>query len=60
VRSGCATTDDELMPRDPDLDDLAKELRLHRGPLFIDGVEVTRENLAAAFADARRLPDDDI
>jgi hypothetical protein len=46
--------DDELMPRDPNLDDLPDELRLHPGPLFIDGMEVTRENLAAAFADESR------
>jgi hypothetical protein len=32
---------------------------VHPGPFFIDGVEVSRENLAAGFADARRLREDD-
>jgi hypothetical protein len=32
---------------------------LHPGPFFIDGVEVTREHLAAAFADKRRRDEDD-
>jgi hypothetical protein len=49
--------DDELL-RDLDLDDLPDELRLHPGPFFIDGVEVTREHLAAAFAEKRRRDED--
>jgi hypothetical protein len=46
------------LPRDPDFDDLPGELRLHPGPFFIDGVEVSREHLAAAFADKRRRDED--
>ena len=49
----------ELLPADPDVDDLPDELRRHRGKFFIDNVEVAREHLAAAFADTRRLADDD-
>jgi hypothetical protein len=56
---------DEL--RDPDLDDLPDELRLHDGPFVIRGVDedgnvyeapVTREHLASSFADRRRLEAD--
>ena len=56
------------LPRDPDLDDLPDEVRLHPGPFTISGVDedgnvwsapVTREQLAWAFADARRREDDD-
>ena len=54
---------DEL-PRDPDLDDLPAELRRRHGPLLIQGRDpdtgelhesaITREQVASAFADARR------
>jgi hypothetical protein len=58
-----AVMDEELMPRDPDLDDLPDELWRHPGPFTISGVdedgntwsaEITKDELAAAFADARR------
>jgi hypothetical protein len=59
---------DEL-PRDPDIDDLPDELRLHPGPFFVEGTDpdtaelhrqqVTQEELGAAFADARRLREAD-
>ena len=54
--------DDELPP-DPDLDDLPDELWRHPGPFTISGVdedgnvfsaEITKDELAAGFADARR------
>jgi hypothetical protein len=59
---------DDGLPRDPDLDDLPDELRLHPGPFRISGVDpdtgqvysqpVTHEELGAAFADARRRDED--
>ena len=60
----------EDMPLDPDLDELPPEIADHPGPLVIEAVdpdtgavhrhEVSREALAATFAHARRLRDDDI
>jgi hypothetical protein len=59
---------DELFPADPDEDDLPEELRAHPGPWLIGGVDedgnvfsapITRAQLAAAFADARRAQDGD-
>lgn len=59
---------DELPP-DPDLDDLPDELRERREPLWIEAVDpdtgeverqpISREDLAAGFADARRSREDD-
>jgi hypothetical protein len=52
------------LPRDPDLDELPPELERHDGPLIIRGADavtgeiyeqsISREQVAAAFADARR------
>jgi hypothetical protein len=59
--------DDELPP-DPDLDDLPDELARHHGPMKIVGEDedgnvweapITREELAAAFADRRRGREDE-
>jgi hypothetical protein len=60
--------DDDGLPRDPDLDDLPEELVELQGGLRISGVDpdtgdvhaapVTREHLAAAFADKRRCEED--
>jgi hypothetical protein len=58
-----AGMDEELMPPDPDLDDLPPELAEHVGPLTISGTDedgnvfsapITKDELAAGFADARR------
>jgi hypothetical protein len=59
--------DDEV--RDPDLDDLPRELDAHPGPWRIAGVDpdtgvtfsapVSREQVASAFADQRRREEDD-
>jgi hypothetical protein len=52
------------LPPDPDLDELPAELREHDGPLTLTGSDedgnvwagrVTREQIASALADARRL-----
>jgi hypothetical protein len=52
------------LPPDPDLDDLPRELAERDGPLVISGIDedgvhyaafVTKEDLAAGFADVRRL-----
>ena len=60
-------SDDDLPP-DPDLDDLPPELAEHPGPFQISGTDedgnvwegpVSREHLAAGFADARRVPEAD-
>jgi hypothetical protein len=55
---------DDLMPVDPDLDDLPAELREREGPFTVSAVDsdmgelfdapVTRDEVAAAFADRRR------
>jgi hypothetical protein len=54
-------------PPDPDLDDLPRELAEREGPLVITGVDedgthgaayVTKDDIARAFADARRLRED--
>jgi hypothetical protein len=52
------------LPPDPDLDDLPDELRERPGPFRVSGVdrdtgetfsgEISRDELAAGFADARR------
>lgn len=56
------------LPPDPDLDDLRRELAEREGPLVISGVDeeathyaayITKDELAAGFADARRLREDD-
>ena len=58
---------DPSLPPDPDLDDLPRELAEREGPLVITGVDedgthyaayVTKEHLAAGFADARRVRED--
>jgi hypothetical protein len=59
--------DDDV--RDPDLDDLPDELRERPGPFRVAGVDpetgevvdgvVTRDELASAFADARRYDEGD-
>lgn len=55
---------DPELPRDPDLDELPAELREHDGPLILTGSDehgnvwsgqVTREQVASALADGRRL-----
>jgi hypothetical protein len=55
---------DPDLPSDPDLDELPAELREHDRPLTITGTDedgnvwegvVTREQVASALADARRL-----
>lgn len=52
------------LPADPDLDELPAELREHDGPLILTGIDedrnvwdgqVTREQVASALADGRRL-----
>ncbi len=58
------------LPRDPDLDELPVELAEHEGPLRIRARDpetseihealVTREDVAAALADARRARDDHV
>jgi hypothetical protein len=59
--------DEHALPPDPDLDDLPRELAERDGPLVISGVDqdgvhyaafTTKDELAAAFADARRLRED--
>jgi hypothetical protein len=57
------------LPPDPDLDDLPRELAEREGPLVISGVDpedgthyaayITKDELAAEFADARRLREHD-
>ena len=56
------------LPPDPDLDDLPRELAERDGPLVSSGVDedgvhhaasITKDELAAGFADARRLREDD-
>jgi hypothetical protein len=66
-RAGSSTTPDadDVMPLDPDLDDLPDELRERPGPFRISGVDretgerfegqVSRDDLARGLADARRL-----
>jgi hypothetical protein len=64
----CPVMDDSL-PCDPDLDDLPVELALATGPLRIGGVDrvtgeffeapITREQIASALAEKRRLAEDD-
>jgi hypothetical protein len=59
--------EDEL-PADPDLDDLPEEIFRHPGPFVIAGVDpdtgehyaawVSREHIAAGFADRRRALED--
>ena len=58
----------EQLPPDPDLDDLPDEIDRAEGPLTIVGEDedgkvweapITREELAAAFADRRRALEDD-
>ena len=54
-----------MFPLDPDLDDLPPELRERQGPFFVlavdpesgevSGAYITRDQLASAFADRRRL-----
>ena len=60
--------DEHELPPDPDLDDLPDELWRARGRLKIVGEDehgnvweapITREELAAAFADRRRALEDD-
>jgi hypothetical protein len=60
--------DEHELPPDPDLDDLPRELAEREGPLVISGVDeegthyaayITKDELAAGFADARRLREDD-
>jgi hypothetical protein len=57
------------LPPDPDLYDLPDDLWRHPGPFTISGVdpetgerfsfEITKEELATAFADRRRAAEDD-
>jgi hypothetical protein len=57
------------LPPDPDLDDLPDELCEREGPFTVSGVDhetgerfdaqLTRDELASAFADARRYDEDD-
>ena len=57
------------LPRDPDLDDLPEELSERPGPYTLSGIDretgepfsgpVSKDDLARAFADARRLREDD-
>ena len=63
-----AGMDEYELPPDPDLDDLPRELAEREGPLVISGVDedgvhyaafVSKEHVAAGFADARRLREDD-
>jgi hypothetical protein len=61
--------DEHELPPDPDLDDLPRELAEREGPLVISGVDpedgtqyaayIRKDELAAGFADARRLREDD-
>jgi hypothetical protein len=60
---------EDALPPDPDLDDLPDEVREHAGPFRVLGVDresgevfdadITRDELASAFADARRYDEDD-
>jgi hypothetical protein len=60
---------DDDLPPDPDLDDLPHELRERPGPFRVSGVDpdtgevfdgdITKHELAAGFADARRYDEDD-
>jgi hypothetical protein len=51
--------DPDKLPPDPDLDALPDELRERPGPFYIDGLQVTREQLGADFALRRRWLEDD-
>jgi hypothetical protein len=60
--------DPQQPPADSDLDDLPAEIAEHPGPFTISAVDengvvwsatITREHIAAAFADRRRLEDED-
>lgn len=59
---------EQELPPDPDLDDLPRELAERTDRLVISGVDadgvhyaawITKDELAAGFADARRLREDD-
>ena len=60
---------DDAFPPDPDLDDLPPELREREGLFTVSGVDretgerfdaqLTRDELASAFADRRRYDEDD-
>jgi hypothetical protein len=66
---GSVDEHDDLMPEDPDVDDLPEELWRHPRPFTISAVDpdtgetysaqLTREQIAAGFADARRRREDD-
>jgi len=61
--------DEHELPPDPDLDDLPRELAEREGPLVISGVDpedgtdyaayITKDELAAGFADRRRVLEDE-
>ena len=60
---------DADLPRDPDRDDLPPEIAEAEGQLWISGVDpetgieyvepITKDELAAGFADARRAREDE-
>ena len=70
-RSANRCNDDAVteLPPDPDLDDLPEELIQRQGPFTVSArdpdtgevfrADITKDDLAAAFADARRYEDDD-
>jgi hypothetical protein len=56
-------TSRDVLPRDPDLDDLPDEIWRHEGPLTISGIDedgnewsapITKDELASAIADRLR------